>query len=104
MIYPNEPTGNFGKRLAVARRAHSLTVKQVADKTGLRPDRISGLEHGRAAPSLDDLRRIVRATGIDMACLLATRDGADDAHAARHLKRRTRNASADPDDLIAPPW
>jgi transcriptional regulator with XRE-family HTH domain len=93
MIYPDEPTGNFGKRLALARRAHGLTAKQVAGATGLRQSRISGLERGRAAPSLDDLRRLIRVLRLDIDYLLATRD--DDAvHAARHLSRRTRKPVA----------
>jgi transcriptional regulator with XRE-family HTH domain len=94
MNYPDEPTGNFGRRLALARRAHGLTSKQLADKTGLRQSRVSGLERGRAAPSLDDLRRLARVLRLNIDYLLATRVGDDDAHAGRHLKRRTRKPVA----------
>jgi transcriptional regulator with XRE-family HTH domain len=104
MIYPDEPTGNFGKRLALARRAHGLTAVQVAGMAGLLRSRISRLERGTADPSLDDLRRIVRAIGVDVAYLLATRPGADDAHAARHLRRKARKAPADPDDVAGTDW
>lgn len=98
MDYPDEPTGNFGIRLAAARRSAGLTSKEAADRTGLRPSRISGIERGRVTPSLDDLRRIARALKFDLCYLMATRPGSDDAHAARHMRRRKRIPRLDPDD------
>ncbi len=86
-----ESTGKFGDRLAAARVREGLSIADLARKSGLGAPRVSKLENGYVPPSVDDVRRLVRALHCEADYLLATRPGLDDAHASQHLRHRARN-------------
>ena len=56
------------------RRAHGLTLIQVAERTGLSHSFLSQLERGHTRPSMVSLERIARALGTSQVELLAAGD------------------------------
>lgn len=57
---------NIGKRIAYYRRQKALSIKELAEKTGLTSSMISQIERNVANPSLNSLRAIAQALDIHM--------------------------------------
>ena len=53
----------LGRRVKLERLAKSMTLKQVADSSGMSPTHISEIERGRTSPTVGALLRIARALG-----------------------------------------
>ena len=53
----------LGRRVKLERLAKSMTLKQVADSSGMSPTHISEIERGRTSPTVGALLRISRALG-----------------------------------------
>ena len=53
----------LGRRVKLERLAKSMTLKQVADASGMSPTHISEIERGRTSPTVGALLRIARALG-----------------------------------------
>jgi transcriptional regulator with XRE-family HTH domain len=62
-----------GRRLKDVRREKSMTLKQVADKSGMSPTHISEIERGKTSPTVGALRKIARALGKDTAYFVEDR-------------------------------
>src|SRR6478752_5570484 len=75
-----ENLGGFASRLYLARNAVPLTQEALAERARLPGGgtTIAHYEAGRREPSLENLRRLVRALDCGADYLLATRSGADD--------------------------
>ncbi|MCP4666825.1 MAG: helix-turn-helix transcriptional regulator, partial [Deltaproteobacteria bacterium] len=77
-------TQPIGKRLLKLRREKKLTLKHVANETGLAPSDISQIEKGEKIPPVSVLLQLSRALEIDSSILLrqekerSTRKSADD--------------------------
>ena len=56
-----------GKRLKDVRMEKGMTLKQVAEGSGMSPTHISEIERGRTSPTVGALRRISQALGKDTA-------------------------------------
>ena len=56
-----------GKRLKEVRRERSMTLKQVAEGSGMSPTHISEIERGKTSPTVGALRRIAGALGKETA-------------------------------------
>lgn len=54
----NEPWHNIGRKIRHLRKAHQLTLKQLAQRCGLSPNAISLLERGEVAPTVATLCKI----------------------------------------------
>lgn len=57
-----------------ARRRAGLTQEELARRTGTTQSAIARIERGRTAPSLERLREIVRACGLDLELRLVPLD------------------------------
>lgn len=66
----------LGKRIRTARRAANLTGPELARRVGVTHGAVSQYETGRSGVSLDVLRRIAGATGVDLAELMTGTRGA----------------------------
>ncbi|MEX0954967.1 MAG: cupin domain-containing protein [Rhizobiaceae bacterium] len=75
----------LGKRLRERRRALSLTLKEVADGSGLSVGFISQIERGIAAPSLSSLVSVARVLGTEVGEFLSQPEG--DLPITRHDQR-----------------
>ncbi len=53
----------LGRRVKLERLAKNMTLKQVADASGMSPTHISEIERGRTSPTVGALLRIARALG-----------------------------------------
>ena len=53
----------LGRRVKLERLAKGMTLKQVADASGMSPTHISEIERGRTSPTVGALLRIARALG-----------------------------------------
>ena len=53
----------LGRRVKLERLAKGMTLKQVADSSGMSPTHISEIERGRTSPTVGALLRIARALG-----------------------------------------
>ena len=53
----------LGRRVKLERLAKGMTLKQVADGSGMSPTHISEIERGRTSPTVGALLRIARALG-----------------------------------------
>lgn len=77
-------TQPIGKRLLKLRRERKLTLKHVANETGLAPSYISQIEKGEKIPPVSVLLQLSRALEIDSSILLrqekerVTKKSADD--------------------------
>ena len=56
-----------GKRVKEVRRERGMTLKQVANASGMSPTHISEIERGKTSPTVGALRRIAGALGKDAA-------------------------------------
>lgn len=62
----NDTVWNLGHRVRTARKKRSITLKQLAEQTGLSASFLSEVERGLAQPSMGSLRKIVQALGISL--------------------------------------
>ena len=53
----------LGRRVKLERLSKGMTLKQVADASGMSPTHISEIERGRTSPTVGALLRIARALG-----------------------------------------
>ncbi len=84
-----------GRRTRELRQERCLTLDQLADLSGVRPERISRIERGRTAPTLGTLARIAHGLGVPVTTLVSTDEPADDLRgdlAAIVALLRPRNA------------
>jgi transcriptional regulator with XRE-family HTH domain len=54
----------LGRRLKALRKRAALTQEDLAERAGLNPKYISGIERGRENPTLDTLLRLARELGV----------------------------------------
>ncbi|MBD3368384.1 MAG: helix-turn-helix domain-containing protein [Candidatus Eisenbacteria bacterium] len=62
-----------GRRLKEVRREKAMTLKQVADSSGMSPTHISEIERGKTSPTVGALRKIAHALGKDTAFFVEDR-------------------------------
>jgi transcriptional regulator with XRE-family HTH domain len=60
-------TEEVGKRLKEVRKQKEMTLKQVAQSSGMSPTHISEIERGKTSPTVGALRKIASALGKDTA-------------------------------------
>jgi transcriptional regulator with XRE-family HTH domain len=60
-------TQEVGKRLKEVRKLQEMTLKEVAESSGMSPTHISEIERGKTSPTVGALRRIAGALGKDTA-------------------------------------
>ena len=65
-----EKTYQIGSRLSGYRKAHGLTIKEMAVKTGLSTALLSELERGIGNPTLSVLEILAGTMGISVSALL----------------------------------
>ncbi|MHA3705030.1 helix-turn-helix domain-containing protein [Jatrophihabitans sp. YIM 134969] len=112
----DEPESRLGVRLRRARRAASLTLRQVGEAAGVSESFVSQVERGVANPSVATVSRLAAALDTTVAALFtgaagpAEVDGADapagrGGTVVRAAERRhlTRTAGRDEDTLVTPP-
>jgi transcriptional regulator with XRE-family HTH domain len=68
-----------------ARRRAGLTQQQLAERLGSSQSVIARWESGKARPSLENLERVVRATGLELRLGFAEPDPAERALIERNL-------------------
>ncbi len=56
----------ISERLRTIRLAKNISVYRIAKETGISPNHITDLEHGRRNPSVETLKRLVVPLGITM--------------------------------------
>ena len=76
----------LGQRLRALRHQHNLTLRQVADATGLSTALLSQIENGRTDPSVTTLRKLAQVFEADMATLFRDPD-APAVHVSRPGER-----------------
>lgn len=83
----------LGDRLRDLRSARGLTLRQLADATGLSAGMLSQLENGRTEPSIETLRRLAKVFDSDLADLFREPD-APEVHLSRPGERLMMQAPA----------
>ncbi len=61
----------FGKAIRRRRRELDLSQEQLAEKSGLHRNYISGIELGTRNPSLKNIEKLAKALGISISALFA---------------------------------
>jgi transcriptional regulator with XRE-family HTH domain len=61
---------NVGQKIRYLRKAHQLTIKQLAAGSGLSTNAISLVERGEVAPTVETLCKIASALGVSASSLL----------------------------------
>jgi len=79
----------IGKKLLALRRAKKLTLKQLANETGLAPDYISKVEKGGVMPPVAVILQLSRAMEVDSSILLSTEKKKEKETSARDYEKRT---------------
>ena len=54
----------LGRRLKALRKRAAMTQEELAERAGINPKYISGIERGRENPTLDTLLRLARELGV----------------------------------------
>lgn len=60
----------FGKRVAVMRRTHKITLDELAERSGVSRSMLSQIERGKANPTLAVAARIADAFGVSIVHLI----------------------------------
>ena len=79
----------IGKRLMALRKAKKLTLKQVANETGLAPEYISKVEKGEVMPPVAVILQLSRAMEVDSSILLSEEKKKERETSARDYEKRT---------------
>jgi len=79
----------FGTRVMKLRRERKLTLKDVANETGLAQDYISRLEKGEVIPPVAVILQLSRALGIDSSLLLREEKEDDGRKKDQDYQKRT---------------
>lgn len=66
----NTISQEFGRRVAVARRTHRITLDQLAELSGVSRSMLSQIERGKANPTLAVAARIADAFGLSIVHLI----------------------------------
>jgi len=66
----NSISQEFGRRVAVMRRTHKITLDQLADRSGVSRSMLSQIERGKANPTLAVAARIADAFGLSIVHLI----------------------------------
>lgn len=72
----NEVVARLGRRVRALRKGQSMTVQDLADRSGLSRRLLTQIELGQGNPSLVTVDRIAKIFGVDFAALTAARDTA----------------------------
>lgn len=83
-----DTVSDIGTRLRAHRRAANITLRQVAEKSGLTAAYLSQVETGRTTPSIASAKRIAAAYGLSLVGLLAEDDDRGDSIVLRREERR----------------
>ncbi|SEE81723.1 cupin domain-containing protein [Ruania alba] len=83
----------IGDRLRVLRRARSLTLRSLAERTGLSVALLSQIENGKTDPSVETLRKLAKVFESDLADLFREPD-APPVHVSRAGERFRMQAPA----------
>jgi len=83
----------IGKKLLKLRRAKKLTLKHMANETGLAPQYISKVEKGEEIPPVAVLLQLSRALEIDSSLLLKEEKSRTSKKLADDYRRRTEDYS-----------
>jgi len=59
----------LGKRIRVLRQASGLSQEELADRVGIHPTYLSGIERGERNPALENLNAIARGLGVSLSGL-----------------------------------
>lgn len=79
----------LGKRLLRLRRDRKLTLKHVANETGLTPEHLSKIEKGEVIPPVAVVLQLSKAIGIDSSVLLREEKRRAEESSDRDYQRRT---------------
>lgn len=90
--YPDEAARNVGETLKLLRSVSRLTLRQVAERTGLSPSYISSVERSLAVPSLASLQKLAVAFGTNVQGLMVRAKGTPDTVFVRSSERRILNS------------
>jgi DNA-binding transcriptional MerR regulator/quercetin dioxygenase-like cupin family protein len=83
-----QPTRSVGETLKVLRSVSRLTLRQVAERTGLSPSYVSSVERSLAVPSLPSMQRLAVAFGTNVQGLMGQALEAPDTVLVRSTERR----------------
>ena len=81
---------SLGSEMRQVRKARKLTLKQVAEETGISLSHLSAIERGAANPSLDVVRKIANTLDIDPDWFFARRPGDGPMERAYVVRKRNR--------------
>ena len=80
----------LGSEMRQVRKARQLTLKQVAEETGISVSHLSAIERGAASPSLDVVHKIAQALDIEPDWFFARRPGDGPMERAFVVRKRHR--------------
>lgn len=86
----HESVVSLGSEIRQVRRARQLTLRAVAEQSGVSVSHLSAIERGAANPSLDVVRKLATALDIDPSWFFPTRDGQGPMERAYVVRKRNR--------------
>src|SRR5258708_35902526 len=85
VVSPNEP--DLGTTIRRLREARQLSLKEVAERSGLTPSFLSQVERNLTSPSVASLRNVAQAFGVPLTALFQGPMSPED-HVVRRSERR----------------
>jgi transcriptional regulator with XRE-family HTH domain len=93
------PQPSLGTSLRALRQGRRLSVREVAEATGISPSFLSLVETGRSDITIGRLTRLVEFFGVSLVDLLEAQPTAD-AHIVRHREQRRLHSEAEGIDIF----
>lgn len=90
---PKEIPSGLGQRLRLARTAAGLTIREVAERSGISPNTLVAMEAGGDPNWLANLRKVAQAIGCEVEMLVAAAKP-QPPKTSKPAKKRARLAGA----------
>ncbi len=100
---PEPAVGAIGPRVKALREAMDLSLRDLAERSGVSAPMLSQVERGETSPTLQIAARIAAGLELRLSQLLRLDEGADHVHVVRASERRAGGAGGHAYEVLTPP-
>ncbi|MBA2515215.1 MAG: helix-turn-helix transcriptional regulator [Solirubrobacterales bacterium] len=100
---PEAALGTIGPRIRALREAMDLSLRDLAERTGVSAPMLSQVERSETSPTLNIAARIAAGLELRLSQLLRLDEGAEHVHVVRARDRRQGGAAGHGYEILTPP-
>jgi XRE family transcriptional regulator, regulator of sulfur utilization len=102
--HPVEPAvGSLGPRVRALREAMDLSLRDLAERSGVSAPMLSQVERGETSPTLQIAARIAAGLELRLSQLLRLDEGTEHVHIVRPSERRSGGTAGHTYEILTPP-